>query len=82
MESSPSPALTPCLVRAGYRTALVDSMHISLSILSLALVASEVVGANARTNHKTSRVRGKAFDRFVTIYLENTDYDIAAGDRK
>lgn len=25
-------------------------------------------------------VKGKAFDRFVTIWLENTDYDLAAGD--
>jgi acid phosphatase len=26
-------------------------------------------------------VPGKAFDRIVFIWLENTDYDIAAGDR-
>lgn len=30
--------------------------------------------------HDTSNVGGKAFDRFITIWLENTDYDKAAGD--
>jgi acid phosphatase len=29
----------------------------------------------------TSSVSGKAFNRFVTIWLENTDYSKAAGDR-
>ena len=29
----------------------------------------------------TSKVQGKKFDRFVTIWLENQDYSIAAGDR-
>ena len=36
--------------------------------------------ATAPTITKTSHVRGKAFDRFVTIWLENTDYQKAAGD--
>ena len=27
-------------------------------------------------------VPGKAFDRYVSIWFENTDYDMAAGDRK
>jgi hypothetical protein len=30
----------------------------------------------------TSHVKGKAFDRFVTIWLENTAFDDAAADRK
>ncbi len=29
----------------------------------------------------TSNIKGKKFDRFVTIWLENQDYDIAAADR-
>ncbi|KAG9653246.1 acid phosphatase phoa, partial [Aureobasidium melanogenum] len=36
--------------------------------------------AVARVNHKTSKVPGKAFDRFVTIWLENTDFAAAQGD--
>lgn len=36
--------------------------------------------ATAKTSHETSNVPGKAFDRFITIWLENTDYDMAAGD--
>ena len=37
--------------------------------------------ATARTLSPTSNVKGKTFDRFVQIFLENQDYDIAAGDR-
>lgn len=36
--------------------------------------------SNATTNHFTSDVDGAAFKRFVVIWLENTDYDKAAGD--
>jgi hypothetical protein len=36
--------------------------------------------ATAKTNQPTSNVPGKVFDRFVTIWLENTDYDNAFGD--
>ncbi|KAH6654882.1 acid phosphatase [Truncatella angustata] len=36
--------------------------------------------ATAKTSSPTSNVKGKAFDRFVVIWLENTDYDMAAGD--
>jgi len=38
--------------------------------------------ATALTESPTSYVRGKTFDRFVTIFLENTDYDTAAADRE
>lgn len=38
--------------------------------------------ATARTNSPTSNVKGKAFDRIVIIWLENTDYTKAVGDRK
>jgi hypothetical protein len=37
--------------------------------------------ATALTLSPTSNVQGKTFDRFVQIFLENTDYSIAAGDR-
>lgn len=35
--------------------------------------------SNATTNHFTSDVEGAAFKRMVVIWLENTDYDKAAG---
>lgn len=38
--------------------------------------------ATALTESPTSYVKGKTFDRFVTIFLENTDYDSAAADRE
>ncbi|KAF1990474.1 acid phosphatase phoa [Aulographum hederae CBS 113979] len=36
--------------------------------------------ATAITRSPTSNVKGKAFDRIAIIWLENTDYDKAAGD--
>lgn len=41
----------------------------------------EAAQATAKTTHKTSNVRGKVFDRFITIWLENTDYKKSEGDR-
>lgn len=38
--------------------------------------------ATALTLSPTSKVKGKSFDRYVSIWFENTDYDMAAGDRK
>jgi acid phosphatase len=38
--------------------------------------------ATALTLSPTSNVKGKTFDRFVQIFLENQDFDIAAGDRQ
>lgn len=38
--------------------------------------------ATALTRSPTSHVKGKAFDRYVSIWFENTDYDMAAADRK
>lgn len=37
--------------------------------------------ATARTLSPTSSVKGRTFDRFVNIWLENTDFDMAAADR-
>jgi len=36
--------------------------------------------ATAKSSSPTSHVPGKAFDRFVVIWLENTDYNMAIGD--
>ena len=38
--------------------------------------------ATAVSESPTSNVKGKAFDRYVSIWFENTDYDMAAGDRR
>jgi hypothetical protein len=38
--------------------------------------------ATARTSSLTSNVKGKVFDRFAVIWLENTDYDKSIGDRE
>ena len=48
-----------------------------------ATAAAEVAKAKATalTLSPTSNVVGKTFDRFVTIWCENTDYSMAAGDR-
>ena len=38
--------------------------------------------ATAKTESPTSHVKGKSFDRFVIIWLENTDYNDALNDRE
>jgi hypothetical protein len=48
---------------------------------STAASAVEAARATALTLSPTSSVKGKTFHRFVSIWLENQDYDIAAADR-
>lgn len=50
--------------------------------LYTATASSDVYAAQAtaKTLSNTSNVKGKAFDRFVVIWMENTDYDMAYGD--
>ncbi|THX77992.1 phosphoesterase-domain-containing protein [Aureobasidium pullulans] len=70
-------------------------MHYSTLVLSALALSSQAVAVNltataaadvaaarasALTLSPTSNVKGKAFDRFVVIWLENTDYDKAASD--
>ncbi|CZR53774.1 related to acid phosphatase Pho610 [Phialocephala subalpina] len=61
----------------------------SLASVSLAAPASPTATdvtdvyaaqATALTESPTSNVKGKAFDRYVSIWFENTDYDLAAAD--
>lgn len=47
-----------------------------MKVLTVALALSTAIVSVAA--HST--VPGKAFNRFVTIWLENTDYSKAAGD--
>lgn len=49
---------------------------------STATSAAAKAAATALTLSPTSKVVGKTFDRFVQIWLENTDYSLAAGDSK
>ena len=44
--------------------------------------AVEAAAATALTLSPTSHVKGKAFDRFVVIYLENVDNTVAYADRE
>ncbi|KAI4717707.1 phosphoesterase-domain-containing protein [Aureobasidium sp. EXF-10727] len=70
-------------------------MFSSTLVLSALALSSQALAANftstnpsdvdaardtALTLSPTSNVKGKVFDRFVTIWLENTDYDKAASD--
>jgi acid phosphatase len=38
--------------------------------------------ATAKSESPTSKVKGKAFDRYVSIWFENQDFDIAKADRE
>ncbi|ROV98089.1 hypothetical protein VMCG_06961 [Cytospora schulzeri] len=54
----------------------------SPSTMYTASAASDVAAAaaTALTLHPTSDVKGQSFDRYVQIFFENQDYDIAEGD--
>ena len=53
------------------------------SLFYPAALLALVSASNAQdTLSPTSSVKGKAFDRFVNIFLENADFDVAAADRK
>jgi acid phosphatase len=54
----------------------------SVSVNPTATDAAAVYAAQAtaKTSSLTSHVKGKAFDRFVTIWFENTDIDKAAAE--
>ena len=43
-------------------------------------VSVKAAEQTAKTTHRTSNVKGKAFDRFITIWLENTDFALASKD--
>jgi hypothetical protein len=62
---------------AGLVAAQVSTEYTSTATRNVAAAA-----ATANTRSPTSNVKGKAFDRLAIVWLENTDYDLAAGDRK
>ncbi len=69
-----------------YRTSLVlawvAGTLAQTQYTSTATAAVSKAAATALTLSPTSSVAGLTFDRFVQIFLENTDYSMAIGDRE
>ncbi|KAE8441923.1 hypothetical protein EG329_004181 [Mollisiaceae sp. DMI_Dod_QoI] len=63
------------ILLAGAASVLAQTQYTSTK--SAAVAAAK---ATALTQSPTSNVVGKSFNRFVTIWCENTDYSMAAGD--
>lgn len=64
------------MVAAAAITVAANAQNTATSTVDVAAAA-----ATAKTDHSTSKIGGKAFDRIAIIWLENTDYDKAIGDR-
>lgn len=60
---------------------LLASAYAQTQYTSTGTAAVEKARATALTLSPTSNVVGNTFNRFVTIWCENTDYSIAAADR-
>jgi acid phosphatase len=41
----------------------------------------QAAAATAGSESPTSKVKGKVFDRYVSIWLENNDFDVVKNDR-
>ncbi|KAH8684324.1 phosphoesterase family-domain-containing protein [Tricladium varicosporioides] len=61
-------------------SALISTGHAQTQYTATGAAAVAAAKATARTLSPTSSVKGRTFDRFVNIFLENTDFDMAAGD--
>ncbi|KAF4784937.1 phosphoesterase [Colletotrichum scovillei] len=70
-------AVTPLAARA---TSSSSSGGWETRYTATGTAAVAAAAATAKTSSPTSNVKGKAFDRFVIIWNENTDYDKAIGD--
>jgi len=70
-------------MRVSLAVVLAGSAAVLGQTQSTATAVQEVAkaAATARTDSPTSYVRGKAFDRLCIIWLENTDFELAEGDR-
>ncbi|KAI0147202.1 acid phosphatase phoa [Xylariaceae sp. FL1272] len=68
-------SVIPSVLLLAGAVAAQENMYTATATQSVAAAA-----ATALTYSPTSNVKGKAFDRYVVIWLENTDYDMAAGD--
>ncbi|KAJ9160791.1 Phosphoesterase [Coniochaeta hoffmannii] len=69
---------TLALLLAAGSTVLAQDWSTKYTATGTADVAA--ARATAKTLSPTSHVKGKVFDRLAIIWLENTDYDLAAGD--
>ncbi|KAI0394000.1 acid phosphatase phoa [Xylariaceae sp. FL0594] len=67
--------LSSTLLLASGAVAQLENLYTATGTAEVAAAA-----ATAVTTSPTSHVKGKAFDRFVTIWLENTDYEMAVND--
>ncbi|TDZ36519.1 putative acid phosphatase [Colletotrichum spinosum] len=78
--------VSSALFIAGTRAAALDPRATSTSrgwetaYTATGVAAVAAAAATAKTSSPTSHVKGKAFDRFVIIWNENTDYEKARGD--
>jgi hypothetical protein len=59
----------------------IESNVITSTMNAPAVSVVDPEATTTLTFSPTSNLRGRKFDRFVTIWLENQDYDIAAADR-
>jgi len=76
LKSSVGPAVASTGLQTARLIAKVSpALYNNSDATSIANMASV-----ARTNQKTSKVAGKSFDRFVTIWMENTDFSAAKND--
>lgn len=63
-------------------TALLATALAQVQYTSTGTAAVAKAKATAKTESPTSNVPGQIFNRFITIWCENTDYSMAAGDRE
>jgi len=71
------PFISSTLLLASSVVAQYENLYTATGTAEVAAAA-----ATALSTSPTSHVKGKAFDRLAIVWLENTDYDMAANDRK
>ncbi|TKA79113.1 hypothetical protein B0A55_02406 [Friedmanniomyces simplex] len=71
-------ALAVTGVVAGWGTPSQPEPDVNSATVPASVYAAQATAATDA--HDSSYVRGESFNRFITIWLENTDYDKAAGD--
>ena len=62
--------------------AVILAAYVAAQNTATGTAAVAAAAATAKTESPTSHVPGKAFNRIAIIWLENTDYNMAVGDRK
>lgn len=77
----PLPSTSTAVLKMLHSTTVALASLLSAAIAAPAPTATDTAAvyaaqATARTASPTSHVKGKAFDRYVSIWFENTDYDV------